>query len=570
MVPLFFLFGAKIGQGQVIEAEYDSTYRLLNKEDLLNRLQQNFSKGLYNDALADANMLLTREKENLSAADRRWIWMKKADSFIDLQKTDSLKASVEALRSIAKDYPDERSKIALQLYEGIIAFNEQKLLKALEHFYKVLVLDSNDPSNTYSLSLSQLNIGLIFHNLGHYRRAIQHNKEALRLAKEIDDSKRIISVLVNLGITYKNTDSLLQAEEAFREVLALAVKDSNSFYQTMSYYNLSNVYKKQSNFATAHSMIDSSLQICERLDLEYGILLGWTTRGLIYQEEGKPNESLYWLNQAEALNQQFNNSEVKLEIIRVKSLAYSDLGDIEKAFEFQEAYLKEKDLGKETESNRLVLEWEAKMQREEADALAAESEQLRLRQRSANRQLLLLAVVLLTAIIGALLTIRQIRQKNELLSRLVEEERENSRLQIEMKNREALSQGLHIQSFLHHIEEIKEMSKSLSRKKSLATDDWSALFKHMDQGLPSEILEEFKIRFENVEQDFIEALKKSCGELTPNEINIASLLRLNLNSKEIAKLTNRSLGTINNIRSSLRKKLALDDDENLSTFLLNL
>ncbi len=46
--------------------------------------------------------------------------------------------------------------------------------------------------------------------------------------------------------------------------------------------------------------------------------------------------------------------------------------------------------------------------------------------------------------------------------------------------------------------------------------------------------------------------------------------KLNLNTKDIALLTNRSVGTIDNARSWIRKKMGLDNEANLTTFLLSL
>ena len=91
-----------------------------------------------------------------------------------------------------------------------------------------------------------------------------------------------------------------------------------------------------------------------------------------------------------------------------------------------------------------------------------------------------------------------------------------------------------------------------------------------ENGLPEELWDDFRLRFEKVNDEFHQSLLKLAPDLTPVEIKIASFLRLNLSSKEISKLTNRSAGTISNTRSSLRKKLNLEEEDNLVSFLISL
>ena len=57
-------------------------------------------------------------------------------------------------------------------------------------------------------------------------------------------------------------------------------------------------------------------------------------------------------------------------------------------------------------------------------------------------------------------------------------------------------------------------------------------------------------------------------DLSPHEIRICALMRLHISSKEMAILTNRTQGTIDNTRSVIRKKLHLDDHVNLQEYIL--
>ena len=77
-------------------------------------------------------------------------------------------------------------------------------------------------------------------------------------------------------------------------------------------------------------------------------------------------------------------------------------------------------------------------------------------------------------------------------------------------------------------------------------------------------------RFKEVHSDFYDALSEAFLGLTPNEIKICAFLRLNMSTKEISSITHQSIKSINMARFRLRKKLNVERDENLISFLTQL
>jgi DNA-binding CsgD family transcriptional regulator len=57
-------------------------------------------------------------------------------------------------------------------------------------------------------------------------------------------------------------------------------------------------------------------------------------------------------------------------------------------------------------------------------------------------------------------------------------------------------------------------------------------------------------------------------ELSPAEIRIGALLSLNMSSRKVADLTNRSVRTIEYTRNNIRKKMNLKSGDNLLTHLI--
>ncbi len=80
----------------------------------------------------------------------------------------------------------------------------------------------------------------------------------------------------------------------------------------------------------------------------------------------------------------------------------------------------------------------------------------------------------------------------------------------------------------------------------------------------------FRHRFHELNQSLMDRLAQQYPQLTPSEIRVCGLLRLNLTTKEIAAILATSVRTIESHRYYIRKKLSLPADVNLSPFLASL
>ncbi len=81
--------------------------------------------------------------------------------------------------------------------------------------------------------------------------------------------------------------------------------------------------------------------------------------------------------------------------------------------------------------------------------------------------------------------------------------------------------------------------------------------------------EKFQMHISEQNSSFIHRLSESFPKMTDNEKRLASLLRLNLSSKEIASILNISPKSVEMNRYRLRKKLKIDPKIPLSDFIRN-
>ncbi len=78
----------------------------------------------------------------------------------------------------------------------------------------------------------------------------------------------------------------------------------------------------------------------------------------------------------------------------------------------------------------------------------------------------------------------------------------------------------------------------------------------------------FQENFDLIHENFFRELKKRYPSLTPTDLKLCSLLRLNYTTKEIAEMLNLSVRGVETARYRLRKKLELSESDNLVNFMI--
>jgi len=97
------------------------------------------------------------------------------------------------------------------------------------------------------------------------------------------------------------------------------------------------------------------------------------------------------------------------------------------------------------------------------------------------------------------------------------------------------------------------------------------LIRSIDQELSNnDSWDQFAYHFDQVHGNYLEKLSINNIRLSPREIKLAAFLRMNMSSKEIAKLLNITTRGVELARYRLRKKLKLNREQNLVEYLIDL
>ena len=121
---------------------------------------------------------------------------------------------------------------------------------------------------------------------------------------------------------------------------------------------------------------------------------------------------------------------------------------------------------------------------------------------------------------------------------------------------------------------VEQLRVRLKRMKNSGDGNWNQideLLARIREGAGNvEALRLFTSELERLDEASLQMLARTCPDLTPAELRVALLLRLNFNNKDIAALLNVSVRTLDAHRRSIRRKLGLNRKEHLGAYLSRL
>lgn len=148
--------------------------------------------------------------------------------------------------------------------------------------------------------------------------------------------------------------------------------------------------------------------------------------------------------------------------------------------------------------------------------------------------------------------------------KMLEEELQNKNTELVLQTSALVRRNQAVHSIMEEFEAQKELlgdrypNKMYKKLHQLMAD---ALNDHEDWKL-------FEDYFKSAHRDFLEKLQQKYSDLTPGDLRICCLLRMNLSTKEIALLLNVSVRAVELRRYRLRKRLGIGNDVNLVDFLI--
>ncbi len=169
-----------------------------------------------------------------------------------------------------------------------------------------------------------------------------------------------------------------------------------------------------------------------------------------------------------------------------------------------------------------------------------------------------------TLVLFGILFFYYLRNKHRMEKRLIELEIKTSKELLELKNKELAASALKL---VEKDEFLKELEGRVAgAKNSISAQEIKHLIKTATNGNTNS-WKLFESQFVAVNNGFFEDLRKNFPDLTQGDKRLCALIKLKLNSKEIAGLMGISVESVHKSRYRLRKKLQIEKGKDLADFM---
>ncbi len=168
-------------------------------------------------------------------------------------------------------------------------------------------------------------------------------------------------------------------------------------------------------------------------------------------------------------------------------------------------------------------------------------------------------------------------QENRRLAQIDRQEKEIALLKNERLEANLVHKGKQLASasmmIINHSEFLKSLNADIQShvlEGKINRTEGNKLLKQIQRNITDEDeWSRYQENFDLIHDNFFRNLKARYPTLTPTDLKLCSLLRLNYSTKEIAEMLNLSIRGVETARYRLRKKLDLTESDNLTEFIIS-
>lgn len=422
-------------------------------------------------------------------------------------------------------------------------------------------------------------ISTIHGRQGKYRDAIRYSREAMRGFPLTHDTSGYLGLIYHsLGSAYERLGRLDSAEHYHRLALEERLRTGNVVYLPGSYLSVAGLELERGNLAQSHAYYLRSLAIADSTGNRQAEVLAELGLGRwhsVANKDARSAEECYL--RAKGIAAGLSDKSFYLKALEALLELKKQAGEYEAALGIGEEVTALKDTLASWERGRITRSLEVQFEVAEKDRRLAglQSERDIASLTNAILGMGIGFVVLVAA--GTILFLRKSHRRDMVLLRTQEElaritndqqrlREQQMRNELEFKESQLSAMALQM---LQKNELLLELKARLDQESALSKD--AALNRIMSKGLNQDKeWADFNAYFEGINKNFYVRLKQAFPDISPNDLKICALIKLNLSIKEMAGILNISADSVKTARYRLRKKLQLSTEDNLTDFILNL
>ncbi|SFW61920.1 tetratricopeptide repeat protein [Cellulophaga fucicola] len=464
---------------------------------------------------------------------------------------------------------------------AIFCSNHRVYTEALHQYNNTInLLEEKKNDTLYAKVLNQ--VGSIHLELRNYNYAKDYFIRSEKAAELIRDSVLLALATSNLGSCFEKQKKYKEALEYQNKSLQIFYKLNNDSGLAIVNESIGSIYEDLENYKLAELYFKKALKY-NKNEKNSRLASIYNNLGDTYRKTNRLNIGLDYTNKALSTAVEIKNTLEVASAYKDISKSYNLIGDYKNAYTFLQSFLKvdteNKRLQSANQSNALQHIYNSKEKESQIQYL------LQLNKANKSQKLVLVVLVFMVVVFGVVWYLYTLKKRRHISKELDFKQRilkiELDKKQAEEKN---LQKQLHIKTAslsrysLHLSQKNKMLSNlSLTLKNSLQRNNvdlkrkLTELIKEIDFNLAQEKeWDEFMAFFKEIHPNFINKISNAVtSKLSPAELRLCILLKLNLSSKEIASILRLTPDSVRVARYRLRKKLPIDSKEELSLYLMS-
>lgn len=414
-------------------------------------------------------------------------------------------------------------------------------------------------------------MGILHKKQGNYSLSRKNYSLAIEIFNAINEAYGAAITELNLALVYKSEGNNEEAHSIFNRLYTYFFDENIEEGQMACLANMSVCSNRMNRFRQALQEAENAVPIARRIHAQEAEADIHNEMAKAYLGLNKADSALVYAKLSEGLLIGQLTLEKNMETEKTLSAAYQANNQWELALKHYKRYDLFSDSIFQKEKSKQILELQTKY---EADQ---KQNQIDLLESNATLQKYQRKVLIFgftgLLLLSIFIIIRGIkrRQKDRRLylaeQHLANTKQERLKDQLEFKKRELTSQALHLsqkQKMIHDLRDtistnLKDENQDLAKPLMHVLNFDSHIDEQWDQ---------FMQTFQESDPDFYNLLLEKYPNLSKTDLRISALIKMNLNNKEMANILNISDEGIKKARYRLRKKLGLDNADNLDAFLL--
>jgi len=501
---------------------------------------------------------------------------------IEVSRDNSDQAKTYFLEAL-KNYQQcgaEKELPEIYLIIGSLHSYQDEWIEALGYFQKALEIAEKHKLRKFEGGALN-NLGSVYKSLEKYEEALGCFNKALVISTELGLKDDIYYIYGNLGILHATLGDKDLAESYFKKLLQISREQKDEVVEAFAMVSLGDFNVDIKNYPEALRYYNQALAMADVVNTKYS-----GPKSLFFANvySGIGSAQYYLKNYTvaiEFLTKGFEkaNETGQLSIVAATAEKLSYAYEFSRKLDLSVKYARINQATKDSLQNMDVVRrvTEMDMQNKFDNLMAKREFEQALSDARQKRNEAIYVMVIVGAALGLVIFLLLfLLQKNKnkrvsLESVNLQLEKENLYNDLAYKNKELTTNVMyhHKKNELIHsvTDKLKKAKMSFKVENRILVED---VIRDLESASKGDIWKEFELRFQEVHSDFYKKLNELFPNLTPNELKLCAFLRLNMSSKDIAAITFLSVNSINIARHRLRKKLNIEQEENLIIFLSSL